>query len=658
MIVTSILVVFYFLFVTFFFDPFEKRLDDMAAIVPREVEYFFRWKGAGESFDEFPVPKLWGDFESSQIHDRLDKTGALDEWGREMGVAQVVTNLRKVSASLPMGLNFEKDILQEVALSGRGLPNLNANFDGMVMLRVSFKVKAGVAMLGLDTVREKLPQSLQIQSLDNDVYRLPQFSAFGYQDAYLKRIQDVLVLASRPEWLETAHSLQLQSGQDSLAEASIFRDQVEAYLAPGDQPIEVFLRWEKMRDTLGRWPSPAGTGLVNRIGRSMFDTDLLRYAAGYLHGGDAFELRLGGATDLSTATPSQRSFLQSPPMSSSRMRKYAGMVPADSFLFTCLGGDPGKILLEASSVLDADFRTLLNETIGGTSQYQGLMHLLEDIGRAAAPGVAIAFHADNYPADAQRDVEHDNAPMPLYAVFIKIKDRGAYDRVMEFFQQHWKRFTGGDGRDRLTAVDLHGGTRGISFASPLIPGTGEVMVAEIKALDTLVVSNSFKYAHRIVESAFVDARERDAKLKKLSLDDTFQSALSSHKNGSSVFFWFDPQKAEHWFQQSAKGVAQEAFRREMSQVWARDRPAETSRQREKLFGNRENLSSSEESSLIQVVDEALANKYRQEESQRVPALLDEALADFVPIQALEWLSLGFRPHRREVSIVVNGELSF
>ncbi|MBT5101195.1 MAG: hypothetical protein HOM77_04700 [Planctomycetes bacterium] len=96
----------------------------------------------------------------------------------------------------------------------------------------------------------------------------------------------------------------------------------------------------------------------------------------------------------------------------------------------------------------------------------------------------------------------------------------------------------------------------------------------------------------------------------------------------------------------------------MSQVWARDRPAETSRQREKLFGNRENLSSSEESSLIQVVDEALANKYRQEESQRVPALLDEALADFVPIQALEWLSLGFRPHRREVSIVVNGELSF
>jgi len=658
MIFASVLVVIYFLFVTFFFDPFEKKLNDMAAIVPREAEYFFRWKGAGASFDEFPVPTLWADFETSEIHERMSSAGVLDEWGREMGVVKLIDDLRKVSGNLPVGLSFEDDILREVALSGRGLPSLNAKFDGMVMLRVSFKVKAGVAMLDLDTVREKLPQSLQIQPLDNDVYRLPQFSAFGYQDAYLKRIQDVLVLASRPEWLETAHSLQLQSGQDSLAEASIFRDQVEAYLAPGDQPIEVFLRWEKLRDGLGRWPAPSGTGLINRVGRSMFDTDLLRYAAGYLHGGDPFELRLGGATDLSTATPSQRSFLQSPPMSSTRINKYAGMMPADSFLFAGLGGDPGKTILEASSVLDADFRSLLDDTIRGTGQYQGLMHLLEDIGRAAAPGMAIGLHADNYPSDALRDVEHDNSPVPLFAVFAKVKDRGAFDRVMTFFQDHWKRFTGGDGQDRLTAVDLHGGTRALSFASPLIPGTGEVLVVEIKALDTIVICNSFKYAHRIVESAFVEARERDAQKKKLSLNDSFTAAMAPHKNGSSVFFWFDPQNAEPWFQESAKGVAQEDFRREMNKVYSRDRPAETKRQRSKLFGNRERLSSSEESALVQAVDDALAEKYRMEESQRIPVLLDKAMADFLPIQALDWISLGFRPHRREVSIVVNGELAF
>ena len=66
-LVGSILV-FYFLFASFFFNPFEDPLEDTAAVVPREVDYFFRVQDVSGRFESFPMPIVWSDFQKTSIH--------------------------------------------------------------------------------------------------------------------------------------------------------------------------------------------------------------------------------------------------------------------------------------------------------------------------------------------------------------------------------------------------------------------------------------------------------------------------------------------------------------------------------------------------------------------------------------------------------------
>ena len=77
----------YFLFVTFLFNPFEDPLEEIAAVVPREVEYFLRWENAGDRFDPFPRPAVWQDFEGSGVYASLDKAGQLEALGDSTGMA-------------------------------------------------------------------------------------------------------------------------------------------------------------------------------------------------------------------------------------------------------------------------------------------------------------------------------------------------------------------------------------------------------------------------------------------------------------------------------------------------------------------------------------------------------------------------------------------
>lgn len=145
-ILLGVVVVLYFLFVTFFFNPFEDDLEDTAAIVPQEVDYFLRWQDAGASFDRFPVPRVWSDFTETPIYQALEPSGELRRWGEEHGVEKLVADLEQAAAELPAGLSLQQDLLREVALAGNGVPSLDGRFDGLLMLRVSFKVKAGVAI--------------------------------------------------------------------------------------------------------------------------------------------------------------------------------------------------------------------------------------------------------------------------------------------------------------------------------------------------------------------------------------------------------------------------------------------------------------------------------------------------------------------------------
>ncbi len=650
------LLVLYFLFVTFLFNPFEDPLEDTAAIVPREVDYFIRLQEVGDRFNSFPIPTAWEDFERTEVHSRLSESGQLAKLGAETGIAKLVSGIQEAVGSLPPGLDLEGDLLREVAIAGRGAPGGGAAFDGMFMTRVSFKILAGVSLLDFDFVRDKLPRSLGIQSLGNGRWRLPKFPPFGHRDAYLERIRDVVILASREEWLDSAKSLEIQNGQDSLAQASIFYDNVEAYLGSGDKPMEVFLRWEKLGQSLGRWPDPRGFTFGEKLAGSFFDTGIFRFLSGYWLPGKRFEARLSGELDLSNARSFQRTWLQASPVGASRIRELAGAIPSDSFLFGVVAGDPGKVLQQFEGALEPDIRRILDEIVVNTGQYQGMAHLLGEVGRAFSPGLCISLRRDDYPADAARDVEHDNAPVPLFALSGKLRDRSAFSRLVEFFKANAWRFAGGDERPRLQRVELRGNTSGIAFASPAFPGTGEIVVVEIPALRMAVISNSYKYAERVVQAALTPARDSSGASRKLSEKPEFRQAVQALDGGAHVFLYGDPLEAKHWLNELVGDMADISFRNEMDTVFMRERPQVELSLRAKMFGGG-TLSSNQAAQLQDAVDQEMARRKNRLRERRIPELQKEIELAVLPVSLFEWLSGGFKVRRRTASVMLSGGLS-
>jgi hypothetical protein len=654
-ITLAVLLVLYMLFVTLFFNPFEARLDDTANIVPSQVDYFVRWKDAGSQFGEFPEPAIWQDFQNSSTYDEVSGSGALMDLGASTGVAGMLAELGKASAYLPVGLSLKDDFMSEIAIAGRGELRLDNRFDGMVLLRGSLKVRAGVSMLGFDFVREKLPEGMQIEDVGDGIYRLPQFEPFGFQDAYLGRVKDVIILASRQEFLTLAQDLDRSSGQDSLAKASNFHDNVSAYLGPDENPIELFLRWDKIGPQAGRWPDPNSTGLVSKFLGRFFDSQMLRFLAGYLDLDTNLKLRFSGDLDVSNGDDFQKSWLQGPALSANRMKEFANMAPSSAFAFMTLAGDPKKVLVEGYDLVAGDLRRSLDSAVANSGQYQGMHQLLQDVGKIYRPGLALVLRNNDLP-DSASTPKHDNTPVPLFAIIGKIDDPGALDRVQHFFEANWSSFTGNYGDEEIQGLSNTEGAEGLSFVSTMIPGTGEIVLLQIRALDMLVITNNAVFAYSIAGAAFTDPKGREAKTALLSQQPGFQTALAGSANGAHTFFWMDPGKGRGWMEDTAVGTAQDAFRKENEQSWQTLRPKEEKRLRDELFEGKPNLSAIELNQLQDAVDEALLAAASNADA-RLPQLTEQARTGWLPSQMMDWFSLSFRVNRRHAEMLIQGAVA-
>lgn len=653
-IALAVVLFLYMLFVTLIFNPFEASLGDTATIVPSNSDYFVRWRKAGDQFGDFPEPKVWDAVEASTSYGEARDAGAMREFGAGVGIDSLLTSLDGVSAYLPIGLSLKDDFLTEVVVAGKGEMHFDSRFEGMVMLRGSFKVKMGVAMLGFGFVRDKLPEGVQFEELDDDIYKLPQFEPFGFQDAYLGRVKDVIILTSRLNMIAEAKDLDQRAGQDSLAQASKFRDNVTAYLGPDENPIETFLRWDKIGNQVGRWPNPNSESMATRFIGRLFDTSLLRFLAGYVQLEERLEMRFSGDLDLSAADSFQESWLEGNGVGAQRIKDYAAMTPAKSFFFSTFAGDPGKVLMEGYDLMAGDLRQSMDEAVAQSGQYQGMAHLLREIGGVYKPGLAVILHENNFPAQ-EGDPAHDDTPVPLFAVMGKVRDMEAYNRVYDFLRQNWAEFVGRDSGQATQSVILAGGAKATSFVSRIIPGTGEIVLLYIPSLETLVVTNSARFGGEINKVAFIDRRSARAEREQLIHQDTFIPAVEGSANGAHLFLWMDPGVAREYLEQQSVATAEEQFRLEKEASWRELRPREEQRLRQEMFEGRTNLNGTEEAQLLDAVDRALLAADAGS-ATRVPELREADRRAWLPMQVLDWFSFGLKVNRRHAEVLIQADL--
>ncbi|MCH2100398.1 MAG: hypothetical protein MK209_00525 [Planctomycetes bacterium] len=652
-VLVGVLGVGYLLFASFVFDPLEDSLEDTASIVPRDVEYFFRWQDAGASFANFPEPAVWSELKATEVYDEIEAGGGLDLWSDRTGLGELFGQVGDMTGVVPAGLSLKNDFLREVAFTGKGEPSLGANFDGMLMLRVSFKVKAGVAMLNFGFVRDKLPEDLGIVK-EGDYYRLPGF--FEGNDAFLTRSRDIVLLASSAEWLDQAMDLQLKGGEDSLAFASVFHDNVTAFLGEADQPVEVFMRWERLRGAMPSFPPQGGdSGFIANAFSAFFTTDLLRIASGYWLPGKRFQVRLSGDVDSSRATSEfQKNWLESSSVSVNHIRDFAGVVPADSFFFSGFAGRTDEVLIEIEGALDSETRRLLDEIATGTGRYNGMVDLLRAVSVHFQPGIFIAMRRNDYAEKVgENKIEHDDTPVPAIAILARATGGSSYEDLQAMIARDMQRLVGGEVRQ--WNLPLAGGANGKSFSSPAIPGTGEIILAEIPALKAVMVCNHWDYATNISQLAMTSTAG-DRKKEKLSSSDSFRSAIDSVDGGASLFAWLEPSEARPWLDLVAEDFAVARFRDVMDQKYISERPTIERRLKQEMFGAEGRLNGNQQRQLNDAVDQAMEGLDIGERARQVSAFQAEFQQGLLPLQWMDWAALMLKANRRKASIVMDGAL--
>jgi hypothetical protein len=644
----------YLLFVSFFFDPFEDTLDDTASILPSEVDYFVRWQDVGSHFNEFPEPAIWSDVENSSQYVHVKESGALKQWSEDFEIDQLLSSLSQINDYLPTGLSLKEDFMREFVIAGRGAPSFDSKFKGVIMMRASFKVKAGVSMLNFDFVREKLPESLKFEDVGRGIYRIPQFELFGFQDAYLGRVKDVLLLASEKEFLTIANDFDKRGGQDSLARASVFHDNVSAYLGPNETPLEIFFRFGRDSASAPVWPPLNSDSIAEQFLNRLFNMNLLRFCAGYLNLDNGIKLRLGGDTDLAKAKGYQQKWLQGSSVKRKQIEEFASMVPAQSFAFGTVSGEVSKLLTEGYSLVPGDLRSMMESEIARGGDYQNMLHLMQSIGGVYRQGIAFSLRENNFDEMAS-DPLHDGTPVPLFAIYGKVRDMGAYDHLFQYLKENWASFTG-DVNQKVQSVTFGGGAVGTSFVSQIVPGTGEIMLLYVPTLKTLVITNSAKYSSEIMSTAFLAASEPSAKRRQLLFLPSFKSELDNSPNGAHFFAWFSPHRAQQWFSDVARATAEYRLRRERESAWRSQRPQVEQEMRNKHFDGRSTLSAIEDGLLQSYIDnELLSRDVRSKD--RLQQLVDQENRGWLPLTLLEPISVALHSSRRHVEMLVSAEIS-
>src|SRR5688572_21559341 len=195
-LVVVVVVVFagHFAFSTLFFNPMESDLEvDVAALAPRDVDFFAARGGLEDAFDGFP---------RLEIQDKLDNAPAWKAWvgspeyaqlDKDLGIEKTLQSLNEAMAQIPLGKEPQqiiggKDLAVAGYFRGRGFQNADwavygrANWMGKLAASALFRA----SWFGLEERGLKVAVEGEIAAVEGG--GLPR-------KLFVTRIQDVVIVA-------------------------------------------------------------------------------------------------------------------------------------------------------------------------------------------------------------------------------------------------------------------------------------------------------------------------------------------------------------------------------------------------------------------------------------------------------------------------------
>lgn len=642
----------YFAFSTLLFPPHEKDWGyDVAALIPREVDFFVAKAGLGRDFDRFPRLAVMDRLEGTEAWRALEESPEFGAFLRDNGIEETLERVRTEVQKIPLGLD-PLSIFggRDLALAGRFRGSSIEQADWAVYGRVNWAGKLAVSLLSYPGILGLANQGLAAME-DEGIY---QISGGQLQRSlYVTRVRDVVVVSTARELATQAQELARGSGQESLLLSSDYGDYVSR--APSRGPrrdeFEVIVDLRALLanlDLQGSWPDTRSQRFLPAFLGRIFQASSCKKVMGVVgfDGGMALDLHGGFSSELITGAQ-RRIYRQQGTSQDEILSRIASLAPADCAMFVYLRGPIDVLLKQVFASVEPALRANLDDAFRSTGAYGSLDEVIEDISSSLHDKLALVVRKNDRVDD---EIPHDDQPVFNVSLVTWYRDEEKLIDLREFVGDNPKVFglKGKDGQKGYYQSSVANfPTR--EFWSEFVPGTGHV--ATLNTSEHCYITNNFMMLDGLIKTH----TQGGARYPRLADRDDFRGLLSTCIPSANVLVWLNPRSASSTMREQARVWAEENAARGID--WGRKRQEEEQRMLPQLFPGRtrDQLSEAEVEHLDSLVDPALREyraQFAREHAPQLQAGRDRQIAYLGSASAiLAMLRLDTRSFRLSVRVI-------
>lgn len=625
----------YFAFSTFVFNPLEGELEaDVAALVPRDVDFYASRSQLRRAFGEFP---------DLAAQPRLDRWDAWRAWmdspqKRELAKAldldRSLARLREVSEQLPLGQD-PIDVFggEDLAVAGyfRG-PDL-AKVDWCAYGRCNWMGKLAIAALDHADALGLAAQGLQVKKGE----RWHSLAGAGLpRTLHVARLRDVVMVSTNDELLEQAFALQANSFADSFFQSAIYFDHVHnAERNALRDEFELYVNLRKLQDALqlkGPMPNPASQEFGEALLGRFFQLPAARNVVGTIDLAEQFKLDLHGELSTESVTAEMSRIYRARGFDEEELLGEAARgAPADAAFFAYARLPAADALRAIVSSMEPALRTNMEDLFRNTGKYQTLEALVTEVEGALKDRAAFIVRPNDYATEVDAP-PNDGQPTPAWALILWPRNLAPLVALRDTIGTNSAKFGlqgSQPGQPGYFKRPLYGFSVR-EFWSRFVPGTGSILTCDVE--DVVIISNHIGMLEQVISTY----TRRTSAHRQLADDPGFLGLVRTMPSGGQLLAYANPRTLVPILRQGARRAVEDSIVVD----WRTQRASlEDKVLRERFPGQqRGRLSAEVQKQVDDVVDPQLDAMEKSIREEQVPRLLAERERHFAYLSGMRGIA--------------------
>ena len=646
-----VLFVGYFAFSTFLFNPLESDLEaDVAALAPRDVDFFFAKADLADVFDPFP---------ELAARDRIEKHPAWQAWARspeyaaldrELAIEKTLGELRAATAQLPLGLD-PLDVFggRDLAVAGYFRVADLAQADWAVYGRANWAGKLAAEALRYPGAIGLAKQGITATVEDAHVaLRGGQLS----REVCVARIRDVVVVATKKELVLAAHDLVSKAYADSFYQSATYADHIQnANREAAHDELEIYVNTRKLLENLQfkrSWPDVKSQDFLPAFAGRLFQLGGVKTAIGVLGIDEGIALDVHGELSWELLTPDQAKLYRTRGFDRDQiLLDVAKLAPADTSLFLYGHAPIGDLLRLMLASAEPALKTNLEDAFRNTGKYQSLDQLINELDASLKDRFALIVRPNDYPPDPDGP-PHNDDPVPAIMLVLWTRNVEAIQNLRRTIGDQGPKF-GLQGRNPGEPGFFKHSEAGFEtreYWSQFVPGTGIIISGDRGELT--IVTNALGMLGHVAKTYDVGGD----KYPQLAEEPRFQALVGSSLPRGNALVWANPKTLAPILRAQAQRIAEDSIVIDWKLERAR---VEAEVLRESFPGKqRSSLTPEEQAQLDSIVDPKLDLVRARIKSEQVPAKMaeQERLVQYAEAVTSALAMLAFDPKTKAFDLSV------